>query len=459
MLCYPNYVIFQLNPFVQQAVAFVKQRLDHDIKLDLTSKDLTNHISIVTGGNSGTGFAVAKKLVSLGSTVVLACRNEQRCQSATKSIQEQYPLKRQFVIPMNLDLSDLASVKKFSVDFQKRFKRLDILVNNAGLISDPGALTAQGLEESFGAMHIGHFALTKYLLKLLLKPLPSGKGAHDAARVINLSSDGLFLGNFHPSLMTGSGSGDFRTEITDNCGLVPGFEVLECCPLFACPNTNGYARAKLANTMHAYELQRRVDDFSLQHSGGTGPSKAHRRLVTASLHPGSVNTNIHAFLSSKITAMFLRSSDQAAHVILHAILDDSFVPSAFIDAMRNSHDLFSYRDNHLYKHTSAFPAAKNLPFFSDKSYVSRSRWTLHGIWWNNQAMIQPTATTSVGVSSIGSVSRSDSSNDELMVQIYRKDSVAARLWDVSEQIVSDWEARRPLFNTNVSTTTGAKLKL
>jgi NAD(P)-dependent dehydrogenase (short-subunit alcohol dehydrogenase family) len=358
-------------------------------------------------------------------------------------------MKRPLVVAMKLDLDDLASVKDFSKQFMKRYKRLDILVNNAGLIAEPGSLTAQGLEQSFGAMHICHFALTKYLLKLLLKPVPGGRGVHDSARVVNLAADAMFAGNFHPSLMTGTGGGDLKTEITDNCGFVNG---IECCPFLACPNTNGYARAKLAGALHAYELQRRVDDLIAQQSGGAGGSKSYRRLVTASLHPGSVSTGIHGFLSSQLTAMFLRSSDQAGHVLLHAILDDSFIPSSYIDAMRVSHDLFNYRDLHLQRHYSAFPQARSLPFASAPDH--KNRITLHSVLWSRQKLIY--AQQAVPAQTDSPVAGSAEVEEG---EYYRKDSVAARLWDVSEQIVSDWEAKRPLFMTNVSTSSGPKLKL
>jgi hypothetical protein len=297
-------------------------------------------------------------------------------------------------------------------------------------------------------MHIGHFALTKYLLKIILKPVPDGKGLHEAARVINLSADAMFAGNFHPSIMTGSGAGDLSTEITDNCGMRGS---LECCPFLACPNTNGYARAKLANAMHAYELQRRVDEFVLQQSNnGAGPSKAYRRLVTASLHPGSVATNIHGLLSSDLTALFLRSADQAAHVILHAILDDSFVPTSYIDAMRGAHDLFNFRSLHMHKHLAAFPVTRGLPFALTKE--SKYFFSLQSYLWSRQSVIWPLTDAAAG--SLGE-------QEEVVDSpaMYRKDTVAARLWDVSEQIVSDWEAKRPLFHTNVSTSAGKKLRL
>ena len=253
-------------------------------------------------------------------------------------------------------------------------------------------------------MHIGHFALTKYLLKLLLKPLPIGYNQIDAARIVNIASDAHMVGNFHPSLMSGSGAGDLMNEITDNCGKIG---LIECCPTMSCPNTNGYARAKLANVMHAYELQRRVDEYVMTNSGSSGVSKKFRRLVTSSLHPGTVQTNISTFLSNPFTGVFLRSADQAAYVVLHALLDDSFVPSSYIDGMRGSHDLFGYQEKHISKHYTAFPSAKSLPFaFTNTS--TDDKHTLHRMAWESISLVKPLRSEVVSVA--GTVNSDSSSN-------------------------------------------------
>jgi len=433
----------------------LKEKLDHDIKLNLKYKDLRGHVSIITGGNSGIGLEVAKQLVGLGSTVIIACRNQVKCRNAATLIEMKYPLKKDLIVTMTLDLSDLSSVKKFTDDFNKQFKRLDILVNNAGMLATPGDRTAQGLEKSFGVMHVGHFALTKWLLKLMLKPLPSSNGQQqsaNSARIITVASDAMLVGSFDPSFMVGSGVGDLSCEVTDNCGKRGPFE---CCPILPCPNTNGYARAKLANVMFTYELQRRVDAM-IEATGGKAAAKKYRRLVTSSLHPGVVHTNIHPFLLSQTTSYFVRSAEAASHVVLHAILEDSFVPSSFIDSMKRSHDLFQFGLTSLSRHQSIFPQVDNMPFITTlkgnttntikKRIDEVAKYGLHSFVWRNKSLI------------VGSSGSNISSNVNEI--IYSKEEVSARLWDVSERIVDDWlNSRQPLLSSKLPTKTVNQLKL
>jgi NAD(P)-dependent dehydrogenase (short-subunit alcohol dehydrogenase family) len=251
-------VLFQLK---QEMDTNLEQRLDNRI-------DLGKVIAVVTGANSGTGYAISQLLLERNATVVMTCRSLIKCQHAAREIEADVhrntpPDGHGSVINgrlevMVLDLADLGSVKSFVNEFKAKHNHLDILVNNGGLIPKVGERTAQGLESSFGAMHIGHFALTKWLSPLLTMPVDRKASNHpslEAARVVNIGSQAYMSGKFHDSLLQQSGVGDLHGELTDNCGMTGPGGLLPCCPLLACPFTNGYARAKLANLLHAQELQ------------------------------------------------------------------------------------------------------------------------------------------------------------------------------------------------------------
>lgn len=81
---------------------------------------------------------------------------------------------------MQLDLSDLNSVRSFVEAFKAKHDRLDVLVNNAGVYEVSYKQTKDGYESNFGINHLGHFLLTNLLLPTLL--------ASPQARVVNVSS-------------------------------------------------------------------------------------------------------------------------------------------------------------------------------------------------------------------------------------------------------------------------------
>jgi NAD(P)-dependent dehydrogenase (short-subunit alcohol dehydrogenase family) len=145
---------------------------------------LTGRNAIVTGGASGLGLETSRALASTGAHVSLAVRNLEQGHAAAKALMAEFPNASVAVVKM--DLSDLASVKKFAGDWVVSAKPLDILINNAAIMACPLTRTAQGWEAQFATNHLGHFALTTALLPALQK---AGQ-AHGDARLVCLSSSG-----------------------------------------------------------------------------------------------------------------------------------------------------------------------------------------------------------------------------------------------------------------------------
>lgn len=97
---------------------------------------LHEKVIIITGANTGIGYQTAREMLKLQPhKIILACRDKTRGQNAVKSIRED--LKTEDLEFMQLDLNDLESVRKFSVEFKAKYDRLDILVNNAGIMALP----------------------------------------------------------------------------------------------------------------------------------------------------------------------------------------------------------------------------------------------------------------------------------------------------------------------------------
>src|SRR5512139_2389188 len=87
--------------------------------------DLTDKVAIVTGANSGIGYETARALAAKGAAVILACRNKEKGELAIRQICQENP--RSKIELLQLDLSDLASVRCFADEFSSHYARLDIL--------------------------------------------------------------------------------------------------------------------------------------------------------------------------------------------------------------------------------------------------------------------------------------------------------------------------------------------
>lgn len=86
-------------------------------------------VAIVTGGSSGIGKEVAKRLVSHGASVIISGRNESRLYSAASEISTEPSQVRFFAG----DISKPATAIALATLAEKEFGGLDILINNAGV--------------------------------------------------------------------------------------------------------------------------------------------------------------------------------------------------------------------------------------------------------------------------------------------------------------------------------------
>jgi NAD(P)-dependent dehydrogenase (short-subunit alcohol dehydrogenase family) len=142
----------------------------HEIIKDI---DLNGKIAIVTGGYSGIGLETTRELVSSGAEVIIPAK---RSKVAIKNLEG--IVSKENVIEM--DLSDLNSVKNFTDGYKENFNRLDLLINNAGIMACPETRIGKNWESQIAINHFGHFMLTKELMDMMAD--------NDGARFVSLSS-------------------------------------------------------------------------------------------------------------------------------------------------------------------------------------------------------------------------------------------------------------------------------
>jgi NAD(P)-dependent dehydrogenase (short-subunit alcohol dehydrogenase family) len=84
-------------------------------------------VAIVTGGGTGIGLAIAKRLASLGARVVIASRSADHLEAGVAAVQKV----GQEASAVQVDVRNPAQVDEMVAHAVKTFGRIDLLVNNA----------------------------------------------------------------------------------------------------------------------------------------------------------------------------------------------------------------------------------------------------------------------------------------------------------------------------------------
>lgn len=211
--------------------------------IDTNLKRQDGKVFLVTGANSGIGYAIAKYLGSLGARVIITCRDEIKLEKTLNSLSGN-GIDKEMVSGGVLDLASLQSVRDFANNFIKTNDRLDVLINNAGVMAPPPSKTVEGFELQFGVNFIGHFALTGHLFNLLRNT--------DNSRVVTLSS-----------LAHRGGRIDFS-----NLKLEKPYD-----------QRREYGQSKMADVIFTMELQRRISLEKL-------------KMLAVTAHPGISHTGL-----------------------------------------------------------------------------------------------------------------------------------------------------------------------
>ncbi len=205
--------------------------------------DLAGKVAIVTGGYSGIGLETVRALANKGVCVIVPVRDRAKAGPALAAVTGQVEM-------ADMDLGDIASVRRFAESLAVSLPRLDLLINNAGIMACPQTRVGPGWEAQFGTNHLGHMALVLALLDVLTR---TGN-----ARVVALSSTGHKIGGIRWDDM------HFATTAYDKW--------------------QAYGQSKTANALFANALSRR-----LKASGG------HAFAV----HPGGIFTPLQRHLSTQ----------------------------------------------------------------------------------------------------------------------------------------------------------------
>jgi NAD(P)-dependent dehydrogenase (short-subunit alcohol dehydrogenase family) len=145
-------------------------------------------IALVTGGNSGIGFAWASAMGARGFEVILACRSEERGLAARQRLRAENAQARAELVLC--DLLSFASIRSAAAEVRDRWPHVDVLFNNAGAVFFDRGLSVDGHERNTQVYFLGPHLLTEQLLPAL-SDSPAG-------RIINMVGRYAYKGRWSP---------------------------------------------------------------------------------------------------------------------------------------------------------------------------------------------------------------------------------------------------------------------
>ena len=202
---------------------------------------------------------------------------------------------------MLCDLASQDSVRSFARSFRRKALPLHGVLNCAAVILRPFELTPEGRESHFAVNHLGHFLLVNELLPELVATA-SVSGIQ--ARVVNVTSAMHHFTYRVRRGRAGPSRGIDFTQLDDPRGYDP---------------INAYAQSKLANILHAWQLNERFRQVprgsvhSVGSRGGGGSfggaadddaaadeNTAVRPVAAFAVHPGAFGRELRDNLSRNL---------------------------------------------------------------------------------------------------------------------------------------------------------------
>jgi dehydrogenase/reductase SDR family member 12 len=242
----------------------------------VTAGEAAGRQVLVTGANSGLGYATALGVLRAGARVSLLVRSEEKGEDTRARLARDLGADIDGLVTFDVaDLLDLASVRTFAERKLATGERIDALVHNAGAMFDERALTDDGFERTYQLHVLAPFLLTTMLLPRLAESAP--------ARVVTVTSGGMYSQKLDVDRL--ESPQDYRPSVA-------------------------YARAKRAQVTLTHEWGQRLRGRGIQHHA---------------VHPGwaltpGVERSLPVF--RKVTGPILRDPQEGADTIVWLALSD-----------------------------------------------------------------------------------------------------------------------------------------
>ena len=137
---------------------------------------------LITGANKGIGFETAKQMAQLGYFVYLGCRDKHK---GIDAIEKLNGLGISNVATIEIDVTDINSIKKAKQELETKIEALDVLINNAGIGGErpqnASVVELENLIKVFETNFFGVIQTTQQFISLLKKS--------SEPKIVNVSSE------------------------------------------------------------------------------------------------------------------------------------------------------------------------------------------------------------------------------------------------------------------------------
>ncbi|KYQ91486.1 hypothetical protein DLAC_08454 [Tieghemostelium lacteum] len=160
---------------------------EEDLNVDISEKRF-----LITGANSGIGYACSMELAKRGGIVYLVCRSKEKGEKALNEIIKESKQSPDRIHLITCDISLKEECNRLINEFSERKEPIDVLIHNAGVMMSERKLTKESIEVTFATNLLAPFLLTQKWINLM-KSLKSNNNNNnnEKPRCIFVSSGGM----------------------------------------------------------------------------------------------------------------------------------------------------------------------------------------------------------------------------------------------------------------------------
>jgi Short-chain dehydrogenases of various substrate specificities len=141
-----------------------------------------NKLSLITGGSSGIGLALAKGIAAQGGNVAILARHQDALEAAKAEIDAVKKDQTQEVYLIKADITNMDSLTASLTKFKSEVGVPDIVINSAG-VAQPGKFATQKMEIFHWMMDVNYFGTVNVLKNFV----PEFQQRHSGC-IVNISS-------------------------------------------------------------------------------------------------------------------------------------------------------------------------------------------------------------------------------------------------------------------------------